>query len=82
MQLIGFFGGLSRHQGALRSAFLSKAGGSTQAFVVTNAMIGFIVDMTRIATYGVILFGLGQSDAMATGIWPLIATGLQPLSSV
>lgn len=74
--LSGFFGGLSGHQGALRSAFLSKAGVSPQAFIGTNAVIGFIVDMTRIATYGVILFGLGQSDLIDADVWPLIATGI------
>ena len=49
--LSGFFGGLSGHQGALRSAFLVKVGISTEAFVGTNAVIGFMVDMARIATY-------------------------------
>jgi len=43
----GFFGGLSGHQGALRSAFLTKTGVSPQAFVGTNAVIGFMVDMVR-----------------------------------
>lgn len=74
--LSGFFGGLSGHQGALRSAFLSKAGVSPQAFVGTNAVIGFIVDLTRIATYGMILFGLGRSELIDAEVWPLIATGI------
>ncbi len=74
--LSGFFGGLSGHQGALRSAFLSKTGISSQAFVGTNAMIGFIVDMTRITTYGVILFGIEQSNVVDNDMWPLIATGI------
>ncbi|MEE8526021.1 MAG: TSUP family transporter, partial [Thermoanaerobaculia bacterium] len=51
--LSGFFGGLSGHQGALRSAFLAKVGLSTQAFVGTNAVIGLIVDLMRLAVYGV-----------------------------
>ncbi len=37
--LSGFFGGLSGHQGALRSAFLVKVGISTQAFVGASATI-------------------------------------------
>lgn len=49
--LSGFFGGFSGHQGALRSAFLTKAGISTEAFVGTNAAIGFMVDVARIVTY-------------------------------
>ncbi|WDP91613.1 MAG: TSUP family transporter [Desulfobacter sp.] len=74
--LSGFFGGLSGHQGALRSAFLAKTGISPKAFVGTNAMIGFMVDMTRITTYGVILFGTGRSGPVDDGMWPLIATGI------
>ena len=46
--LSGFFGGLSGHQGALRSAFLAKTGLSTEGFVGSNAAIGFLVDLTRI----------------------------------
>ena len=50
--LSGFFGGLSGHQGALRSAFLVKAGLNPEQFVGTNAVIGFLVDLTRILVYG------------------------------
>jgi uncharacterized protein len=48
----GFFGGLSGNQGALRSAFLVKAGLSKEAFVATNAVAAVIVDATRLAVYG------------------------------
>lgn len=37
--LSGFFGGLSGHQGALRSAFLIKAGLSKEAFVGTGVVV-------------------------------------------
>jgi hypothetical protein len=46
--LSGFFGGLSGHQGALRSAFLAKVGITTPAFVGTNAVIGLAVDLARL----------------------------------
>ncbi len=46
--LSGFFGGLSGHQGALRSAFLAKVGISPEGFVGTNAVIGLLVDVTRL----------------------------------
>ncbi|MCG3197044.1 MAG: hypothetical protein GHCLOJNM_01527 [bacterium] len=49
--LSGLFGGFSGHQGALRSAFLTKVEGSTEAFVGTTAVISLMVDVTRIATY-------------------------------
>jgi uncharacterized membrane protein YfcA len=49
--LSGFFGGLSGHQGALRSAFLIKAGLSKEAFVGTSVVIGSFIDFTRISVY-------------------------------
>lgn len=74
--LSGFFGGLSGHQGALRSAFLVKTGVSTKAFVGTNAVIGFMVDMARIAVYaGVIVFG-ASGGFFHTDQWPLILSGV------
>lgn len=73
--LSGFFGGLSGHQGALRSAFLSKVGISPRAFVGTNAVIGLLVDLVRITAYGAILFGTRLSDLARSREGMLIATG-------
>lgn len=50
--LSGFFGGLSGHQGALRSAFLVKTGLTKEAFVATGATIAALVDISRLAIYG------------------------------
>jgi uncharacterized membrane protein YfcA len=50
--LSGFFGGLSGNQGALRSAFLIRAGLSKEAFVGTNVVSAVIVDVFRLAVYG------------------------------
>lgn len=50
--LSGFFGGLSGHQGALRSAFLIKAGLSKEAFVATGVISAVIVDASRLLVYG------------------------------
>lgn len=47
----GFFGGLSGHQGALRSAFLMKAGLSKQAFIGTRVVCACLVDISRIGVY-------------------------------
>jgi uncharacterized membrane protein YfcA len=71
--LSGFFGGLSGHQGALRSAFLAKAGLTTERFVGSNAVIGFLVDLTRITVY----VGLFAVAGAATDVsaWPLVITG-------
>jgi len=54
--LSGFFGGLSGHQGALRSAVLSKVGLGTAAFVGTVSVCAFMVDISRLAVYGVSFF--------------------------
>jgi len=51
----GFFGGLSGNQGALRSAFLVKAGLSKEAYVGTNAVCAVMVDTLRLAVYGISL---------------------------
>ncbi len=72
--LSGFFGGLSGHQGALRSAFLAKSGLSTERFVGSNAVIGFLVDLTRISVY-VGLFAAAGGNLGDFGGWPLVITG-------
>lgn len=47
----GFFGGLSGNQGALRTAFLIKAGLSKEAFVATAVVVSTFVDFTRLSMY-------------------------------
>lgn len=49
--LSGFFGGLSGHQGALRSAFLLRAGLSTDGFIATGVVIACLVDSVRVPVY-------------------------------
>lgn len=49
--LSGFFGGLSGHQGALRSAFLIKYGLSKETFISTGIVIACFIDFTRISIY-------------------------------
>lgn len=52
----GFFGGLSGHQGALRSMFLLKAGLSKESFMGTRVVLACMVDLTRIAVYSSFAF--------------------------
>jgi uncharacterized membrane protein YfcA len=47
----GFFGGLAGMQGALRSAFLVKAGLDKAAYVATGAAVAFLIDLSRLAVY-------------------------------
>jgi uncharacterized membrane protein YfcA len=49
--LSGFFGGLSGHQGAWRSAFLVRSGLSPESFIATNVVIAIMVDIPRISVY-------------------------------
>ena len=47
----GFFGGLSGHQGALRSAFLLRAGLTKDQFIGTRVVCAVIVDVVRLVVY-------------------------------
>ncbi len=49
---MGFFGGLSGHQGGLRSAFLIRCGLSKEAFIGTGVACAILVDVSRMAVYG------------------------------
>lgn len=49
--LSGFFGGLSGHQGALRSSFLLRLQLGKEAFVATGIAIACLIDLSRIAVY-------------------------------
>ena len=54
---MGFFGGLSGHQGALRSAFLMRCGLSKEAFIGSGVVCAVMVDVTRVSLYGVVFLG-------------------------
>jgi uncharacterized protein len=49
--LSGFFGGLSGNQGALRSAFLLRAGLPKEAFIATGVVIACLIDVSRLSVY-------------------------------
>lgn len=66
--LSGFFGGLSGHQGALRSMFLIRAGLPKEAFIATGVVIACTIDVTRLSVYA--------SQFAANALhreWPLLA---------
>jgi uncharacterized membrane protein YfcA len=54
--LSGFFGGISGHQGALRTAFLSKAGLHKEGFIATGVVVAVLVDVSRLSVYSEKLF--------------------------
>ena len=49
--LSGFFGGLSGHQGALRSVFLIRFNLPKEEYVATGTGIALLIDMSRISLY-------------------------------
>lgn len=65
----GFFGGLSGHQGALRSAFLIRCGLSKEAFIATGVASACIVDVARLGVYA----SHRGHFAEVSGLWPLVA---------
>ena len=71
--LSGFFGGLSGHQGALRSAFLIRAGLEKQAFLGTMVTCAVLVDVARLAVYGVSFYSKYFQAFEASGGVPLVA---------
>ncbi|MGZ9097577.1 MAG: TSUP family transporter [Micavibrio sp.] len=77
--LSGFFGGLSGHQGAFRSAFLIRAGLDKNQFVASNAAIASMVDLTRLAVYGLnfsILLGAIDRDLLIVATFAALAGAL------
>lgn len=69
----GFFGGLSGHQGALRSAFLIKCGLSKEGFLGSGVVIACLVDIARLAVYGV-AFPSITSDGHLVLLFAVIAS--------
>jgi uncharacterized protein len=73
--LSGFFGGLSGIQGALRSAFLIKAGLEKESFIGTGTVSAVIVDVSRLLIYG-LTFLSADLFRSAPGMRSLILAGI------
>ncbi len=58
----GFLGGLSGHQGAMRSAFLANSGLTKDSFIGTGVTIACLVDITRITVYGLQISSIGKDN--------------------
>jgi len=71
--LSGFFGGLSGNQGALRSAFLIKAGLSKEAFVASAVVVSTFVDFTRLSVYATRFTKAGLSDNITLVIYATLS---------
>ncbi|MFQ5916172.1 MAG: TSUP family transporter [Nitrospinota bacterium] len=73
--LSGFFGGLSGHQGALRSAFLIRAGLEKEAFIGSVVACAVVVDISRLTVYGATFFPRHFSTLAAEGGMGLLLAG-------
>jgi len=73
--LSGFFGGLSGHQGALRTAFLLRVGLEKKALIGTMVVSSAIVDLSRILVYGFTFFGTHLDVLDAHGGKGLVVAG-------
>ncbi|HYG49543.1 MAG TPA: TSUP family transporter, partial [Flavobacteriales bacterium] len=72
--LSGFFGGLSGNQGALRSAFLMRAGLSKEGFIATGVVLACFIDISRLGVYSSQIYKTyGQMDFMLIGVATLSA---------
>jgi hypothetical protein len=69
--LSGFFGGLSGNQGALRSAFLIKAGLDKEAFVGTGVVATVLVDVARLLVYGLAFYTTSFAQ-LESGVFGLV----------
>lgn len=68
----GFFGGLSGHQGALRTIFLLRSGLTKESFIATGIAIACIVDVSRISIY----FAKLESISLTDNLWIITSTTL------
>ena len=68
-----FFGGLSGHQGALRSLFLLRAGLPKEGCIATGIAASVLIDISRLSAYGTSFFSdyLGGVEDMGTPLPPL-----------
>ncbi len=64
--LSGFFGGISGHQGAFRSVFLTKTGLTKEEFIATSNAIALIIDLTRISIYATSTFAFFYLDGLTS----------------
>ena len=74
--LSGFFGGLSGHQGALRSAFLLRSLDDKTKFIGTGVVCAVVVDLSRLIVYGTLFFGGAVDKIVESGGLSLMGVAL------
>lgn len=74
--LSGFFGGLSGHQGALRSAFLSRCQLPAQAFIASGVVIACFIDLVRLGIYHQNMSYVVSAEGLTLGLWGMAAAAI------
>ncbi|MBN1301786.1 MAG: sulfite exporter TauE/SafE family protein [Melioribacteraceae bacterium] len=74
--LSGFFGGISGHQGALRTAFLVRTGLEKNALIGTMVTSAVVVDISRLIVYGITFFSKDIAVMEQQGIFNVILVGI------
>jgi uncharacterized protein len=70
--LSGFFGGISGIQGALRSAFLIRAGLNKEKFIGTGVLAAVVVDISRLLTYSLTFYS-AKLSIVKDEMWSIIS---------
>ncbi len=73
--LSGFFGGVSGHQGALRTAFLVHAGLEKKSFIGTMVLSAIVIDIVRLSVYGFTFLKFDSSMLQTGGLKSLLIAG-------
>lgn len=73
--LSGFFGGISGHQGALRTAFLVHAGLEKKSFIGTMVLSAIVIDIVRLTVYGLTFLKFNSEMFQTNGLNILLIAG-------
>ena len=73
--LSGFFGGISGHQGALRTAFLVHAGLEKKSFIGTMVLSAIVIDIVRLTVYGLTFLKFNSEMFQTNGLNTLLIAG-------
>jgi hypothetical protein len=73
--LSGFFGGISGHQGALRTAFLMHAGLEKKSFIGTMVLSAIVIDIVRLTVYGLTFLKFNGEMFQVGGLKTLLFAG-------
>jgi len=74
--LSGFFGGLSGHQGALRTAFLARLGLDKKTLIGTMVISAVVVDVSRLLVYGMTFFQTDMVLLREQGGFGIVIAGI------